>query len=325
MQLGLVGLGRMGANMSRRLMKNGHTCTVFDLSAENIRKVVAEGAQPASSLEDLVAKLAKPRAVWVMVPAGDPTEATVQTLSAAMESGDIIIDGGNSFYKDDIRRAAELIKRGVHYVDAGTSGGVWGAERGYCLMIGGEKEVVQHLDPIFKTLAPGPGNIDKTPGFDKLGSTAEDGYLHTGPSGSGHFVKMIHNGIEYGLMQAYAEGFDIMKNKNKKELPEHERFDLNITEIAELWRRGSVVGSWLLDLSAMALTESPTLEEFTGFVQDSGEGRWTINASIEEAVPAEVLASALFTRFRSREQHTFAEKVLSAMRNKFGGHVEQAH
>jgi 6-phosphogluconate dehydrogenase len=315
----------MGANMSRRLMKNGHTCTVFDLSAENIRKVVAEGAQPASSLEDLVAKLAKPRAVWVMVPAGDPTEATVQTLSAAMESGDIIIDGGNSFYKDDIRRAAELIKRGVHYVDAGTSGGVWGAERGYCLMIGGEKEVVQHLDPIFKTLAPGPGNIDKTPGFDKLGSTAEDGYLHTGPSGSGHFVKMIHNGIEYGLMQAYAEGFDIMKNKNKKELPEHERFDLNITEIAELWRRGSVVGSWLLDLSAMALTESPTLEEFTGFVQDSGEGRWTINASIEEAVPAEVLASALFTRFRSREQHTFAEKVLSAMRNKFGGHVEQAH
>ncbi|HEX4229133.1 MAG TPA: decarboxylating 6-phosphogluconate dehydrogenase [Bryobacteraceae bacterium] len=325
MQLGLVGLGRMGANMSRRLMKDDHKCTVFDLSAENVHRVAVEGAEPASSLQDLVAKLDKPRSVWVMVPSGDPTEATVQTLAGAMESGDIIIDGGNSFYKDDIRRAAELSKSGIHYVDAGTSGGVWGAERGYCLMIGGEKEIVQHLDPIFKTLAPGPGSIDRTPGFDKLGSTAEEGYLHTGPSGSGHFVKMIHNGIEYGLMQAYAEGFDIMKNKNKKELPEHERFELNITEIAELWRRGSVIGSWLLDLSAIALTESPTLEEYTGFVQDSGEGRWTINASIEEAVPAEVLASALFTRFRSREQHTFAEKVLSAMRNKFGGHVERTH
>lgn len=323
MQLGLVGLGRMGANMSRRLMKGGHTCTVFDLTAENVHRAAAEGAQPASSLQDLVAKLDKPRAIWVMVPSGDPTEATVQTIAAAMETGDIIIDGGNSFYKDDIRRAAELSKSGIHYVDAGTSGGVWGAERGYCLMVGGEKEIVQHLDPIFKTLAPGPGNIDRTPGFDKLGSTAEQGYLHTGPAGSGHFVKMIHNGIEYGLMQAYAEGFDIMKNKNKKELPEHERFELNITEIAELWRRGSVIGSWLLDLSAMALTESPTLDEYTGFVQDSGEGRWTINASIEEAVPAEVLASALFTRFRSREQHTFAEKVLSAMRKKFGGHVER--
>lgn len=325
MQLGLVGLGRMGGNMSRRLMKNGHTCVVFDLNPENVSKAVSQGAAAASSLEDLVTKLDKPRAVWVMVPSGNATEATVQTLAAAMENGDIIIDGGNSFYKDDIRRAAELRKLGIHYVDAGTSGGVWGVERGYCLMIGGEKEIVQHLDPIFKTLAPGSGDIPRTPGFDKLGSTAEEGYLHTGPSGSGHFVKMIHNGIEYGLMQAYAEGFDIMKNKNKKELPEHERYELNITEIAELWRRGSVIGSWLLDLSAMALTESPTLEEFTGVVQDSGEGRWTINASIEEAVPAEVLASALFTRFRSREQHTFAEKVLSAMRNKFGGHIERAH
>ncbi|MGC2656622.1 MAG: decarboxylating 6-phosphogluconate dehydrogenase [Bryobacteraceae bacterium] len=325
MQLGLVGLGKMGANMSRRLMKNGHTCTVFDLSAENVKRVTDYGAEGASSLEDLVAKLEKPRAVWVMVPAGGPTESTVQSLAAAMENGDVIIDGGNSFYKDDIRRAAELRKSGIHYVDAGTSGGVWGIDRGYCLMIGGDTEVVERLDPIFKTLAPGLGNIDRTPGFDKLGSTAEYGYLHTGPAGSGHFVKMVHNGIEYGLMQAYAEGFDIMRNKNKKELPENERFDLNITEIAEVWRRGSVVGSWLLDLAAMALTESPTLQEFTGFVQDSGEGRWTINASIEEAVPAEVLASALFTRFRSREQHTFAEKVLSAMRNKFGGHVEQTH
>jgi 6-phosphogluconate dehydrogenase len=325
MQLGLVGLGKMGANMSRRLMKNGHTCTVFDLSAENVKRVTEYGAEGASSIEDLVAKLEKPRAVWVMVPAGGPTESTVQSLAAAMENGDVIIDGGNSFYKDDIRRAAELRKSGIHYLDAGTSGGVWGIDRGYCLMVGGDTEVVERLGPIFKTLAPGLGTIDRTPGFDKLGSTAEYGYLHTGPAGSGHFVKMVHNGIEYGLMQAYAEGFDIMRNKNKKELPENERFELNITEIAEVWRRGSVVGSWLLDLAAMALTESPTLQEFTGFVQDSGEGRWTINASIEEAVPAEVLASALFTRFRSREQHTFAEKVLSAMRNKFGGHVEQTH
>ncbi len=323
MELGLVGLGRMGANMVRRLEKGGHKCTVFDLNAENVKKLVKEGAAGASSLEDLVKKLPKPRAVWVMVPAGKPTEDTVQTLAAAMEPGDAIIDGGNSFYKDDIRRAVELKKKGIHYVDAGTSGGVWGVERGYCLMVGASDEAFKNLEPIFKTLAPGIGKIDRTPGRDKVGGTAEQGYLHTGPPGSGHFVKMVHNGIEYGVMQAYAEGFDIMKNKDSEELPENERYTLNISDIAELWRRGSVIGSWLLDLTAMALTENPSLSNFSGSVQDSGEGRWTINAAIEEAVPAEVLASALFTRFRSREEHTFAEKVLSAMRYKFGGHVEQ--
>jgi 6-phosphogluconate dehydrogenase len=322
MQLGLVGLGRMGANMVRRLQNGGHKCTVFDLNADNIKKLVSEGAGGATSLEDLVQKLPKPRAVWVMVPAGNPTESTVQTLAAAMEPGDTIIDGGNSFYKDDIRRAAELKKRGIYYMDAGTSGGVWGVERGYCLMIGGEPEPFKRLEPIFKTLAPGLGDIPRTPGFDKLNSTAEYGYLRTGPPGSGHFVKMVHNGIEYGVMQAYAEGFDLMVHKNSKELPENERYDLSASEIAELWRRGSVIGSWLLDLTSMALAENPSLSNFTGFVQDSGEGRWTINAAVEEAVPVEVLASALFTRFRSRKEHTFTEKVLSAMRSKFGGHVE---
>ena len=323
MQLGLVGLGRMGANMVRRLEKGGHKCTVFDLNADNVKKLVSEGAGGSSSLEDLVKQLPKPRAVWVMVPAGKPTEDTVQSLAAAMESGDSIIDGGNSFYKDDIRRAAELKKRGIHYLDAGTSGGVWGVERGYCLMVGGDDEAFKLLEPIFKTLAPGMGDIERTPGRDKMSGTAEQGYLHTGPPGSGHFVKMVHNGIEYGVMQAYAEGFDILKNKDSGELPENERFTLNIADIAELWRRGSVIGSWLLDLTSMALTENNDLSNYSGFVQDSGEGRWTINAAIEEAVPAEVLASALFTRFRSREEHTFAEKVLSAMRFKFGGHIEQ--
>lgn len=322
MQLGLVGLGRMGANMARRLQRGGHKCTVFDLNADNVKKLVSEGVEGASSLEDLVHKLSKPRAVWVMVPAGKPTESTVQALAAAMESGDIIIDGGNSFYKDDIRRACELKKRGINYMDAGTSGGVWGVERGYCLMIGADPEPFKQIEPIFKTLSPGLGNISRTPGFDKMGSTAEQGYLRTGPPGSGHFVKMVHNGIEYGVMQAYAEGFDLMVHKNAEELPENERFDLNVAEIAELWRRGSVIGSWLLDLTSMALSENPSLSNFTGFVQDSGEGRWTINAAVEEAVPVEVLASALFTRFRSRKEHTFAEKVLSAMRSKFGGHVE---
>ncbi len=322
MQLGLVGLGRMGANMVRRLEKGGHKCTVFDLNPDNVKKLVAEGAGGASSLEDLVKKLPAPRAVWVMVPAGKATESTVQTLAAAMQSGDTIIDGGNSFYKDDIRRAAELKKKGVYYIDAGTSGGVWGVERGYCLMVGAEEEAFRRLEPIFKTLAPGLGDITRTPGREKLGGTSEQGYMRTGPPGSGHFVKMVHNGIEYGVMQAYAEGFDVMSQKKSTDLPENERFDLNIADIAELWRRGSVIGSWLLDLTAMALAESPSLSNFTGFVEDSGEGRWTINAAIEEAVAVEVLASALFTRFRSRKEHTFAEKVLSAMRYKFGGHVE---
>ncbi len=323
MQIGLVGLGRMGANMSRRLKNGGHTCTVFDLNPDNVKKLVADGAEGASSLEDLVKRLPKPRAVWVMVPSGKATESTVQALAAVMEEGDTIIDGGNSFYKDDIRRAAEFKKRGVDYMDAGTSGGVWGLERGYCLMIGGTKEAFARLEPIFSTLAPGIGTIERTPGRDKVGGTAEHGYLHTGPAGSGHFVKMVHNGIEYGVMQAYAEGFDIMVHKDSKDLPEDERFTLNLSDIAELWRRGSVVGSWLLDLTAMALVENPTLSEYSGSVEDSGEGRWTINAAIEEAVPCEVLASALFTRFRSRKEHTFAEKVLSAMRFKFGGHVER--
>ena len=323
MQLGLVGLGRMGANMARRLMKNGHQCTVFDLSAESVRKLEGDGAQGASSYEDLVKKLSKPRAVWIMVPSGKATEDTVSTIAASMEEGDIIIDGGNSFYKDDIRRAAELQKRGIHYADAGTSGGVWGMDRGYCLMIGASEHAFQHCEPIFKTLAPGIGDISRTPGREKLKGTTEEGYLHCGPPGSGHFVKMVHNGIEYGVMQAYAEGFDLLLNKKSEALPENERYDLNVRDIAELWRRGSVIGSWLLDLTAMALVENPTLSNFTGFVQDSGEGRWTIEAAMEEAVPVEVLASALFTRFRSRQGHTFAEKVLSAMRSKFGGHVEQ--
>ncbi len=324
MEIGLVGLGRMGANMVRRLEKGGHKCTVFDLNADNVKKLTNEGVQGAGSLTDLVSKLPKPRAIWVMVPAGHATESTVQALAAAMEPGDVIIDGGNSFYKDDIRRAAEFKKRGIHYMDAGTSGGVWGVERGYCLMVGGEPDVFAQFEPIFKTLSPGMGTIERTPGRQKMGGTSEQGYLLTGPPGSGHFVKMIHNGIEYGIMQAYAEGFDVLKHKDSEELPEDERFTLNIPDIAELWRRGSVVGSWLLDLTSMALTENPDLSNFSGFVQDSGEGRWTINAALEEAVPAEVLASALFTRFRSRKEHTFAEKVLSAMRNKFGGHVEQA-
>ena len=257
-----------------------------------------------------------------MVPAGGPTEQTVQTLAQFLEAGDTIIDGGNSYFKDDVRRAQSLKQKGIHYVDVGTSGGVWGLERGYCMMIGGPREAVQQLNPIFKTLAPGMGDIPRTPGREKLGGTAEDGYIHCGPSGSGHFVKMVHNGIEYGLMQAYAEGFDIFKNANSKELPEDLRYDLNLPDIAEVWRRGSVVSSWLLDLTAMALTENPTLAEYSGFVQDSGEGRWTIQAAVDEAVPVDVLSAALFVRFRSRQEHTFAEKMLSAMRQKFGGHVE---
>jgi len=312
----------MGANMTRRLMRGGHTMVVSDLSADAVKSIAGEGAVASSSLDDLVSKLNPPRAAWIMVPSGDPTEKTVQALLGRMQTGDTIIDGGNSYFKDDVRRSKICAAKGVHYVDVGTSGGVWGLERGYCMMIGGPKEAVQCLDPIFKTLAPGRGDIPRTPGREKMTGTAEDGYIHCGPSGSGHFVKMVHNGIEYGMMQAYAEGFDIFKNATSKDLPEDIRYDLNLPDIAEVWRRGSVVSSWLLDLTAMALAENPTLAEYSGFVQDSGEGRWTIQAAIEEAVPAEVLTAALYTRFRSRQEHTFAEKMLSAMRQKFGGHVE---
>ncbi|HEY6373414.1 MAG TPA: decarboxylating 6-phosphogluconate dehydrogenase [Candidatus Sulfotelmatobacter sp.] len=323
MQLGMVGLGRMGANMTRRLMRGGHQLVVSDLSADAVQQLAGEGAGSSRSLEDLISKLTPPRAVWIMVPAGGPTETTVQKLAQRMQAGDAIIDGGNSYFKDDVRRANELEGKGIHYIDVGTSGGVWGLDRGYCMMIGGPNEAVQRLDPIFKTLAPGKGDIPKTPGREKRAGTAEDGYIHCGPSGSGHFVKMVHNGIEYGIMQAYAEGFDIFKNATSKDLPEDIRYDLNLPDIAEVWRRGSVVSSWLLDLTAMALTEDPTLAEYEGYVQDSGEGRWTIQAALDEAVPADVLTAALYVRFRSRQQHTFAEKMLSAMRQKFGGHVEQ--
>ncbi|MBI3650616.1 MAG: decarboxylating 6-phosphogluconate dehydrogenase [Acidobacteria bacterium] len=323
MQLGMVGLGRMGANMVRRLLRDGHECVVSDLSADAVQQLDSEGAVGSTSLDDFVSKLTKPRVAWVMVPAGNATENTVKALAEKMEAGDIIIDGGNSYFKDDARRAKELAPKGINYVDVGTSGGIWGLERGYCMMIGGPKEAVEHLDPIFKTLAPGIGEIDKTKEREGMQSTAEDGYLYCGPSGAGHFVKMVHNGIEYGLMQAYAEGFDIFRNANSEALPEELRYDLNLADIAELWRRGSVVSSWLLDLTAMALAENPSLSNYTGFVQDSGEGRWTIQAAIDEAVPADVLTAALFVRFRSRQEHTFAEKVLSAMRMKFGGHVEK--
>jgi 6-phosphogluconate dehydrogenase len=322
MQLGMIGLGRMGANMVRRLMRGGHECVVWDVSAENVKAIASEGAIGAASIDDLLARLNKPRAVWIMVPAGDATEKTVNELAARMDSGDIIIDGGNSYFKDDARRARELKTKSINYMDVGTSGGVWGLERGYCMMIGGPEDTARHLDPIFKTLSPGRGNITRTPGRENSAGTAEEGYLYCGPSGAGHFVKMIHNGIEYGLMQAYAEGFDIFRNANSKDLPEEIRYDLNMGDIAEVWRRGSVVSSWLLDLTAMALLEDPELASYSGFVQDSGEGRWTIQAAIEEAVPAEVLSAALYARFRSRQEHTFAEKILSAMRKKFGGHVE---
>ncbi len=322
MQLGMIGLGRMGANMTRRLMRGGHQMVVSDLSPDAVKQLAGEGAVASSSLDDLVSKLTPPRAAWIMVPAGDPTDKTVLALLDRMQPGDSIIDGGNSYFKDDVRRSKICATKGVHYIDVGTSGGVWGLERGYCMMIGGPKKAVQRLDPIFKTLAPGRGDIPRTPGRETIAGTAEDGYIHCGPSGSGHFVKMVHNGIEYGMMQAYAEGFDIFKNATSKDLPEDIRYDLNLADIAEVWRRGSVVASWLLDLTAMALIENPTLSEYSGFVQDSGEGRWTIQAAIEEAVPAEVLSAALYTRFRSRQEHTFAEKILSAMRQKFGGHVE---
>jgi 6-phosphogluconate dehydrogenase len=312
----------MGANMVRRLIKGGHSCVVYDRDPSAAAKLADVGAVPAKSLGDLSAKLTAPRAAWVMVPAGAPTEQTVTELASHMSSGDIVIDGGNSYYKDDVRRASALAPQGINYVDVGTSGGVWGLERGYCLMLGGKKEVVEYLDPIWKTLAPGAGNIPRTPARQGARSPTEEGYLYCGPSGAGHFVKMIHNGIEYGLMQAYAEGFDILRNASAKELPAEMRYDLPLGDIAEVWRRGSVVASWLLDLAADALAEDGALAGYTGHVEDSGEGRWTILAAIEEAVPADVLSASLYARFRSRKDHTFAEKMLSAMRKKFGGHVE---
>jgi 6-phosphogluconate dehydrogenase len=323
MQIGVIGLGRMGGNISRRLMKAGHHCVVFDTNAKPREALAKEGATAVQSLEEMVKSLKeKPRAVWVMLPAGRITEETVEDLSGLLEPDDIIIDGGNSFYKDDIRRAKKLVDKRIRYVDCGTSGGVWGIDRGYCMMIGGPKQAVDRLDPIFAALAPGLGDIPRTPGRGKGDVRAERGYIHAGPSGAGHFVKMVHNGIEYGLMQAYAEGFDILSNKSSKDLPEDERFTLNLPDIAEVWRRGSVISSWLLDLGAAALAKDPQLKDFSGYVQDSGEGRWTVEAAIEEAVPADVISSALYARFRSRREHTFAEKMLSAMRFGFGGHIE---
>jgi 6-phosphogluconate dehydrogenase len=323
MRIGMIGLGRMGGAMARRLMKAGHSCVVYDHSAKARKALAMDGAADSNSLAELVKKLAdRPRAVWVMLPAGTVTEETIMDLAALLEPGDIIIDGGNSFYKDDIHRAKKLAEKNIRYVDCGTSGGVWGIERGYCMMIGGPKDAVDYLDPIFSALAPGRGDIPRTPGRDGRDSRAERGYIHAGPSGAGHFVKMVHNGIEYGLMQAYAEGFDILRNKNSKELPDGERFELDLPDIAEVWRRGSVVSSWLLDLGAAALARDPALEGFSGYVQDSGEGRWTVEAAIEESVPATVLSSALYTRFRSRQMQGFGDKLLSAMRLGFGGHVE---
>ena len=336
MQLGMIGLGRMGANMVRRLIKGGHECVVFDMSAKAVEELAKEKAVGAASLADFAKKLAKPRAVWLMVPAAVVDE-TVANLLPHLEKGDILIDGGNSYYIDDIRRAKELAPKGIHYVDVGTSGGVWGLERGYCMMIGGENDVVKRLDPIFATLAPGKGNIDRTPGRDKApAGTAEDGYLHCGPNGAGHFVKMVHNGIEYGIMAAYAEGMGVLQAANigkQKGVadaettplrdPEHYQYDLNLPDIAEVWRRGSVIASWLLDLSASALLEDPTLKNFAGRVSDSGEGRWTIKAAIDEGVPAHVLSASLYERFSSRGQADFADKLLSAMRYEFGGHLEK--
>ena len=334
MQLGMIGLGRMGANMVRRLLRGGHQCVVYDRSDANVKQLAGEGAIGASSLDDFVKKLSGPRTVWLMIPAA-AVDSSLEDLAPRLQKGDIIVDGGNSHYVDDIRRSKELAPRGLHYLDVGTSGGVWGLERGYCLMIGGDADAVTHLDPVFKTLAPGRGNLPRTPGHEKATGTAEDGYLHCGPSGAGHFVKMVHNGIEYGLMAAYAEGLNILKHANAGKQgraadaetaplrnPDHYQYDFNLADIAEVWRRGSVVASWLLDLTAASLFENPDLSRFSGRVSDSGEGRWTINAAIEESAPAPVLTAALYQRFTSRGEDEFAERLLSAMRFQFGGHVE---
>ncbi|VVN92237.1 phosphogluconate dehydrogenase (NAD(+)-dependent, decarboxylating) [Pseudomonas fluorescens] len=322
MQLGIIGLGRMGGNIARRLMLNGHTTVVYDRNATFVSALSEEGATGVTDLPALVAGLEKPRAVWVMLPAGAPTEETIDTLSQLLDADDVIIDGGNTFYKDDIRRARTLSEKGIRYVDVGTSGGVWGLERGYCMMIGGDSEVVKRLDPLFDSLAPGLGDIPRTRDRVAEDDRAERGYIHAGPAGSGHFVKMIHNGIEYGMMQAFAEGFDILKTKSSENLPEDQRFDLNVADIAEVWRRGSVVSSWLLDLTADALASDPKLDSYSGAVADSGEGRWTIEAAMEQSVPVPVLSNSLFARFRSRQQSTYGDKLLSAMRFGFGGHVE---
>jgi 6-phosphogluconate dehydrogenase len=318
MQLGIVGLGRMGGNIARRLARAGHQCVVFDRDPAAVKALADKGISGADAVQALVKQLAKPRAIWLMLPAGEVTEKAIDEMAGLLEAGDIVIDGGNTFYKDDVRRAKVLKAKGLHYIDCGTSGGVWGFERGYCLMIGGDKDAVDRLEPIFKALAPGEGDIEKTAGRDGRDPRAAQGYLHCGPAGAGHFVKMIHNGIEYGLMQAYAEGFNILRGAEN--LPEG--FRLEVADIAEVWRRGSVIGSWLLDLTAMALAEDPKLAGYEGNVADSGEGRWTVNAAIEAAVPAPVLTEALYARFRSREEDSFADKLLSAMRKKFGGHVE---
>ncbi|MET4042327.1 phosphogluconate dehydrogenase (NAD(+)-dependent, decarboxylating) [Bradyrhizobium sp. RT6a] len=322
MQLGMIGLGRMGGNIVRRLMRQGHSTVVYDKDAKAVAGLAADGAVGSATLEEFISKLERPRTAWVMLPAGHITETTIDTIAGAMQEGDVIIDGGNTFWQDDVRRGRALKERGIHYVDVGTSGGVWGLDRGYCMMIGGEKQVVDRLDPIFAALAPGAGDIPRTEGREGRDPRIEQGYIHAGPVGAGHFVKMIHNGIEYGLMQAYAEGFDILKNANIDALPADHRYDFDLADIAEVWRRGSVIPSWLLDLTSTALADSPALTEYSGFVDDSGEGRWTVNAAIDEAVPAEVLTAALFARFRSRKEHTFAEKILSAMRAGFGGHKE---
>lgn len=322
MQLGIIGLGRMGGNIARRLMLDGHTTVVYDRDEASRKTLAGEGSTAVNDLPAMVAALEKPRAIWVMLPAGAPTEDTIETLGQLLEAGDVIIDGGNTFYKDDVRRAKTLEEKGLHYVDVGTSGGVWGLERGFCMMIGGDASVVERLDPLFATLAPGIGDVPRTKDRNSTDDRAERGYIHAGPAGAGHFVKMIHNGIEYGMMQAFAEGFDILKQKNSENLPPEQRFDLNMADIAEVWRRGSVVSSWLLDLTADALATDPKLDAYSGAVADSGEGRWTIEAAMEQAVPVPVLSSALFARFRSRQQSTYGDKLLSAMRFGFGGHKE---